>query len=309
MEFKHIPVLLNEVIEGLEINPDGIYVDCTIGGGGHSLEIAKRLSPRGRLIGFDRDSEAIEVCKNRFVSFDNVTLINDNFKNAPSILEKMGISDIDGVLVDLGVSSYQLDNAERGFSIVNDGRLDMRMDKSQALDAYSVVNTYPKEKLLQILYDYGEEANAKKIVNKIIENRPIERTSTLKEIIESCFPKKIIYGKGGVSKQTFQAIRIEVNGELSGLDKFIEQFIPLIKPGGKMAVISFHSLEDRIVKNTFKKLATNCICPPKTPVCICGHKASVRLVNNKPIIASKSELEYNSRSSSAKLRIIEKIRI
>ncbi len=311
MEFKHIPVLLNEVIEGLNIKEDGIYVDCTMGGGGHSSVIASNLSKRGKLIGFDRDLDAVNVCKSRFNKLTNVQVIHSNFKQAPQIISHMGYAgEIDGVLVDLGVSSYQIDNGERGFSFLHEGRLDMRMDTSQEIDGYYVVNNYPKDKLIQILYRYGEENNARRIVENICARRaikPIETTTELKEIIESSFPKKVIYGKGGVSKKTFQAIRIEVNGELENLDKFLRETIAVLKTGGRLAVITFHSLEDRIVKNVFREFATDCICPPRTPICICGHKAEVKLINNKPIIAGDKELSLNSRSSSAKLRIIEKI--
>ena len=309
MNFEHKPVLLNEVIAGLEIKPGGVYVDCTVGGGGHSFEIAKRMA-NGHLYAFDRDQEAIVASKERLKDFDNVTFIHDNYKNAKEDLDNLGVAGVDGVLIDLGVSSPQLDHGERGFSFLHEGRLDMRMDRRQKLSAYEVVNTYPREKLVEILYKYGEESNAKNIVQKIMEAReksPIETTMELKNIVESAFPKKVIYGKGGVSKQTFQAIRIEVNGELEGLEQALQNLVDLLGKGGRMAVISFHSLEDRIVKNLFKNLSTDCICPPKTPVCICGHKASVKLINKKPITASKEELEFNPRSSSAKLRIIEKL--
>ena len=309
MNFEHKPVLLNEVIAGLEIKSGGIYVDCTVGGGGHSFEIAKRMA-NGHLYAFDRDQEAIVASKERLKEFDNVTFIHDNYKNAKEDLDNLGVAGVDGVLIDLGVSSPQLDHGERGFSFLHEGRLDMRMDRRQKLSAYEVVNTYPREKLVEILYKYGEESNAKNIVQKIMEAReksPIETTTELKNIVESAFPKKVIYGKGGVSKQTFQAIRIEVNGELEGLEQALSDLAGKLSSGGRMAVISFHSLEDRIVKNLFKNLSTDCICPPKTPVCICGHKASVKLINKKPITASKEELEFNPRSSSAKLRIIEKL--
>ena len=308
-EFKHIPVMLNEVIDGLDIKENGIYVDCTIGGGGHSREILKRLKT-GHLYGFDRDEKAIETCTERFKDNKNLTLIHANYKDAPEILQARGVTKIDGFLIDLGVSSYQIDTAERGFSFLHNGRLDMRMDRSQSIDAYQVVNYYSKEKLLDILYKYGEESNAKKIVENIIARRkisPIETTGELKEIIEASFPKKVIYGKGGVSKKTFQAIRIEVNGELEGLDSLLFQLISMLNSKGRGAVLTFHSLEDRIVKNAFKREATDCLCPPKTPVCICGHKKSIVLVNRKPITASEEELALNPRSSSAKLRIIEKI--
>lgn len=309
MEFKHKPVLLDEVIEGLQIKKDGIYVDCTMGGGGHSSVIASKLD-KGQLIGFDRDMDAVNVCKNRFKQDKNVSVVHSNYKDALEKLHQMGIVEYDGLLIDLGVSSYQIDNGERGFSINHEGRLDMRMDRTQDLDAYYVVNNYSAERLTQILYRYGEEDNARRIVQNICKARavaPIETTTQLKEIIESSFTKKVIYGKGGVSKKTFQAIRIEVNEELDGLDKTIEQLALALKPGGRMAVITFHSLEDRIVKNVFKDLATGCICPPKIPICICGHKPSVKLVNRKPIIAGAEELAQNSRSSSAKLRVIERI--
>lgn len=311
MEFKHTPVLLDEVISGLNINPEGIYIDCTMGGGGHSSVIASHLSI-GHLYGFDRDLDAVKVCKERFKGDKKVSVIHSNYKEAPEKLKELGIDEFDGLLIDLGVSSYQIDNGERGFSFLHEGRLDMRMDKTQELDAYYVVNFYPPERLTQILYRYGEEDNAKRIVQKIVERRkikPIETTTELKDIIEASFPKKVIYGKGGVSKKTFQAIRIEVNGELDGLDTVLDEFIKMLKPNGRMAVITFHSLEDRIVKNVFKDHSTDCICPPKIPVCICGHRADVKLVNRKPIIAGEQELKDNSRSSSAKLRIIEKLDI
>ena len=310
-EFKHIPVLLEEVISGLDIKPGGVYVDCTMGGGGHSSEILKRLDKQGRLIGFDKDDDAVATCQEKFKAFDNVKVIKSDFKNAPIILKDKGLDGkIDGILIDLGVSSYQIDSAERGFSFLHNGRLDMRMDQTQELTAYDVVNFYSEKELLRILYDYGEENNAKNIVRNIIkarEKKPIETTFELKEIVESSFPKKVIYGKGGVSKQTFQAIRIEVNGELKGLEECLKEFIKLLNQGGRMAVISFHSLEDRIVKNVFKLASTDCICPPKTPVCICGHKAIAKLITRKPITATQKELEQNSRSASAKLRVIEKL--
>lgn len=309
MEFSHIPVLLSEVLENLNIKEDGIYVDCTIGGGGHSSQILKRLTS-GHLYGFDRDEMALSACQNRFKTVKNVTLIKDNYENAAQRLIELGVTQVDGILMDLGVSSPQIDLPERGFSILHDGKLDMRMDQSQELDAAEVVNNYSKEQLLKILYEYGEEPNAKNIVSKIIaarEIKPIETTFELKEIIESAFPKKLLYKRGNVSQQTFQALRIEVNGELVGLEKSILQLVGLLKSGAVMEVISFHSLEDRIVKNTFKQLATDCICPPKTPVCICGHKAEVKLVTHKPITAQKAELESNNRSRSAKLRVVQKL--
>ena len=310
MEFKHKPVMLEEVINGLNIKKDGIYVDCTMGGGGHSSELLKHLSPKGKLIGFDRDIDAVNVCKEKFKNSKNVIIIHSNYKDAPSILKENGIDKIDGVMIDLGVSSYQIDNGDRGFSFLHDGPLDMRMDKEQELDAYYVVNFYKKEDLLRILYQYGEEDNARKIVENICKERekqPIKTTFQLKEIIENSFSKKIIYGKGGVSKKTFQAIRIEVNKELDDLDKFLKEIIMMLNKNGRICVLTFHSLEDRIVKNVFKDASTDCICPPKTPVCICGHKKIGQLINKKPIQAGEEELKENSRSSSAKLRILEKI--
>lgn len=308
-QFHHIPVLLNEVITGLNIKPSGIYVDCTMGGGGHSSEILKKLSSSGKLIGFDKDIDACKVCSEKFENNSNVQIYNSDFKNAPEILKDLS-GQIDGVLIDLGVSSYQIDSAERGFSFLHNARLDMRMNRSQKLTAYDVVNFYSEKDLLRILYDYGEEQNAKNIVKNILlarAQKPIETTFELKDIIEKSFPKKVVYGKGGVSKQTFQAIRIEVNQELEGLKTCIESLIKFLKPGGRFAIISFHSLEDRIVKNAFKDACTGCICPPKTPVCICGHHAVAKAITRKPIIASQEELNYNSRASSAKLRIIEKL--
>lgn len=310
MEFKHKPVLLEEVITGLEIKPGGVYIDCTMGGGGHSSEILKRLSSEGRLIGFDRDEDAVKICREKFKNNKNVMVFHANYKDAPQILDENGINQIDGVLIDLGVSSYQIDNGARGFSFLHDGPLDMRMDTRDGLNAFDVVNYYKREDLLKILYNYGEEDNARRIVDNICKAREvklIETTFQLRDIIESSFPKKVIYGKGGVSKKTFQAIRIEVNGELTGLDEVIEKFIDMLKPDGRIAVLTFHSLEDRIVKNVFKLESTDCICPPKTPICICGHKRKINLVNKKPIVAGTEELKENSRSSSAKLRIVQKI--
>lgn len=301
--------MLNEVLEGLNINPSGIYVDGTVGGGGHSYEIAKRLNSSGKLICFDRDENAINASKERLKEFENVFFIKDNFKNAFSRLDEYGIDKVDGILLDLGVSSHQIDEGERGFSFLHNGPLDMRMDKSQKFSAFDVVNSYPKEKLLKILYTYGEESNAKNIVNKILEARKIDAIKTteqLKDIVESAFPKKVIYGKGGVCKKTFQAIRIEVNKELEGLENCISELVEKLSTNGRFCIISFHSLEDRIVKDCFKEASTGCICPPKTPICICGHKAKGELVNRKPILATEEELKNNSRSSSAKLRIFKK---
>ncbi len=307
--FKHTPVLLNECLSALNIKPDGIYVDGTLGGGGHSGEILKRLTT-GRLIAFDKDDDALASTSQKLSKFgDKITYVKDDFKNMAERVKSMGIEGVDGILLDLGVSSYQLDNAERGFSYRFDSRLDMRMDKTASLDAYEVVNTYSKEDLIRILYNYGEESFAKAIVNKIIEARnekAIETTGELTRLIENAIPKKF-WGRGSVAKKTFQAIRIEVNHELEGLDKAINQMIDLLSPSGRLAIITFHSLEDRIVKNVFKERSTNCICDKSIPFCVCNHKADVILVNKKPIEAGKEELERNSRSSSAKLRVIQKI--
>ena len=311
MEFKHTPIMLKEVIEGLDIKKDGIYVDCTIGGAGHSLEIVKRLK-NGKLYGFDRDSEAIETSRERLKDYaDKVVLTKMNYKDAPSFLKENGIEKIDGVLIDLGISSYQIDEGKRGFSFLHNGRLDMRMGQDEdTLTAFDIVNFYSEEKLIDVFYKYGEEEFAKVIAKNIVKKRQekqIETTFELRDIIEESLPKKVIYSRGGASKKVFQAIRIEVNGELVGLDKCLEDFIDMLNVGGRMAVLTFHSLEDRIVKNVFKLESIDCICPPKTPICICHHKAKVKLVNRKPVMASEQEQKENSRSTSAKLRIVERI--
>ena len=305
----HKSVLLEESINSLNIKEDGVYVDATLGYGGHSGEILKRLK-KGKLFAFDQDEYAINYCMDKFKDNGNIEIIKSNFSNMLDELSKRGINKVDGILFDLGVSSVQLDQEERGFSFHKDAKLDMRMDTSKSFSAYNVVNEYSYNDLVRIFREYGEEKYSTSVANKIIkyrENKPIETTFELKDIIEKSFPKKVIYGKGGVSKQTFQAIRIEVNQELEGLKTCIESLIKFLKPGGRFAIISFHSLEDRIVKNTFKDACTGCICPPKTPVCICGHHAVAKAITRKPIIASQEELNYNSRASSAKLRIIEKL--
>lgn len=303
--------MLKEVIEGLDIKKDGIYVDCTIGGAGHSLEIVKRLK-NGKLYGFDRDSEAIETSRKRLKDYaDKVVLTKMNYKDAPNFLKENGIEKIDGVLIDLGISSYQIDEGKRGFSFLHNGRLDMRMGQDEdTLTAFDIVNFYSEEKLIDVFYKYGEEEFAKVIARNIVKKRQekqIETTFELRDIIEESLPKKVIYSRGGASKKVFQAIRIEVNGELVGLDKCLEDFIDMLNVGGRMAVLTFHSLEDRIVKNVFKLESIDCICPPKTPICICHHKAKVKLVNRKPVMASEQEQKENSRSTSAKLRLVERI--
>ena len=312
MEFKHTPIMLVEVIEGLNIKPNGIYVDCTVGGGGHSFEIVKRLKS-GHLYAFDRDSDAIRKSSQVLEKFkDKATLIKSNYKEAPDILKtQYGIDRIDGFLIDLGVSSYQIDEGERGFSFVHDGRLDMRMDKEEkVVTAEEIVNTFSYEDLVKIMKEYGEEEFATSIAKNIIKQREkgkIETTFQLRDIIENSMPKKVVYSRGGASKKVFQALRIFINGELEGLDELLEKLIDLLGKSGRGCVLTFHSLEDRIVKNVFKLESTNCICPPKTPICICEKKEKIRLVNRKPIIAGEQEQKENSRSTSAKLRIIERI--
>lgn len=304
--------MLNEVIENLDIKPNGIYVDCTVGGGGHSFEIAKRLT-NGHLYAFDRDKDAIEKSTKTLEKFcDKVTLIKANYKDAPQILrEKFGVTQIDGFLIDLGVSSYQIDAGERGFSFVHNGKLDMRMDKGEnVLTAEDIVNTFSFEDLVRIMKTYGEEEFASSIARNIVkvrENQKIETTFQLKDIIENSMPKKVVFSRGGASKKVFQALRIYVNDELNGLDRVLESLIELLGKSGRGCVLTFHSLEDRIVKNVFKLDSTDCICPPKTPICICGHKATVKLVNRKPITASEEEQSQNSRSTCAKLRVVEKL--
>lgn len=311
MEFKHVPVMLNEVIDGLNIKQDGIYVDCTVGGGGHSFEIASKLTT-GHLYAFDRDEDAIEKAKETLKPFlDKITFVKSNYKDAPTYLKENVPQGIDGFLVDLGVSSYQIDEGSRGFSFVHDGPLDMRMDRSENVQtAYDVVNFFEYDKLVWIFQTYGEEEFARVIAKNIIKSREkqkIETTFQLKEIIENSMPKKIVFSRGGASKKVFQAIRIFVNDELGGLDTFFEEMSNFLTSGGRGCVLTFHSLEDRIAKNVFKLLSTECICPPKTPICICGHKASIKLISRKPIVASEEEQKSNSRSTCAKLRIIEKL--
>ncbi|MDD4816167.1 MAG: 16S rRNA (cytosine(1402)-N(4))-methyltransferase RsmH [Clostridia bacterium] len=309
MEFYHEPIMLKEITEGLNLTPSAVFVDCTLGGGGHSSEIIKKI-PQGKLIGIDKDSEALAYSKKRLKDYKNAVFVKSDFKNFNKILENLKIDKVDAVLIDLGVSSHQIDTAERGFSFRFNARLDMRMDTTQEKTAFDVVNFYTKEQLTKILYDYGEERFAPQIVNNILKHRKIkliETTKELNDIIEECLPKKIVFKSGGAGKKTFQAIRIEVNDELKGLETALNDIIARLNVGGRLAVLSFHSLEDRIVKNVFKLNSTNCICPPQTPICICGHKASIKPITKKPLIASISEQNKNPRSTSAKLRIVEKI--
>lgn len=312
MEFKHLPVMLEEVLDGLNIKPNGTYVDCTVGGAGHSLQIAKRLNEMGHLFCFDRDLDAIAKATETLKNFsERVTIFKDNFKNAPQVLKENGIEKIDGFLMDLGVSSHQIDVGARGFSMQSNGPLDMRMDQTEnCLTAKDVVNNFSAEKLAHIFETFGEEEFSKKIAKNIVlarQEKEIETTAQLKEIVENSLPKKVVFSRGGAAKKVFQAIRIFVNSELDGLDEVLEKLIDMLSVGGRGCVLTFHSLEDRIVKNVFKMQSTGCICPPKTPICICGHKAKTKLVNKKPIVAGEKEISQNSRSTSAKLRIVERI--
>jgi len=309
--FSHYSVLLNECIDGLNIKPNGIYVDLTTGGAGHSYEIVKRLTDGGKHIALDRDDDALAAARQRLAEYsDRVIFVKDNFRNIGSVLDELGIKEVDGVIADLGVSSYQLDTAERGFSYNNEGYLDMRMNKSDALTAYEVVNTYSKDKLKQIIYDYGEEKFAPRIASFIEEARaekPIETTAELCEIIKSAIPQKARIDGPHPAKRTFQAIRIEVNGELDAIEPAITAAAERLKVGGRLAVISFHSLEDRIVKKSFASLVKGCTCPSDFPICMCGKKPMLQLVSRKPILPSAKELEENPRSRSAKLRVAERI--
>ncbi|MGY0375182.1 16S rRNA (cytosine(1402)-N(4))-methyltransferase RsmH [Clostridium sp. JNZ J1-5] len=309
MEFKHIPVLLDEVIESLNIKEDGIYVDCTLGGAGHSSEIIKRLSKNGRLIGIDQDTNALKAAKEKLADYDNVTYVHDNFYNIDDILRELNISKVDGILMDLGVSSYQLDTAERGFSYMKDAPLDMRMNSENSFSAYEIVNDYSEEEIYRVIKNYGEERFAKKIANNIVNQRqskPIETTFELVEIIRKSIPLKF-QKNGHPAKKTFQAIRIEVNSELEILNKAIEDSIRNLNEEGRLSIITFHSLEDRIVKIKFKELEDPCKCPKEFPVCVCGKKPVIEIITRKPIEPSEIEKEVNSRSRSAKLRVAEKI--
>lgn len=306
MEFSHISVLLNECIEGLSIKPDGIYVDGTAGGAGHSVEIAKRLDS-GKLIAIDRDPTAVEVARERLNGF-NATVVKANYSEIDEVLKGLSIDKVDGVLLDLGVSSHQLDKAERGFSYHNDAPLDMRMS-CEGISARDVVNTYSYEELSRILFEYGEEKFSRSIASAIVrtrETKPIETTLELAEIIKASVPQRVRREKNPC-KKTFQAIRIEVNAELEHLNIALNKTFEALKSGGRLCIISFHSLEDRLVKQRFASFCKGCICPPDFPQCVCGRKPRGRLVNRKPILASQDELEVNNRSRSAKLRIIEKI--
>ena len=307
IEFKHIPIMLEEVIEGLDIKPGGIYVDGTLGGGGHSYEIAKRLVSGGRLIGIDQDEAAIKAAGARLSGFgDRVTIVRSNYAQMVSVLQSLGIEQVDGILLDLGVSSHQLDNAERGFSYMEDAPLDMRMDRRQEKTAGDIVNFYSQAELTRIIRDYGEDKFAAKIAAKIIgfrENKPVETTGELAEIIKSAIPMKYRLTGGHPAKRTFQAIRIELNRELEILEESIEGMLDILSDRGRMAVITFHSLEDRIVKSAFRKAESPCTCPPDFPICVCGKKSKGFVASRKPLIPSDEETERNPRAKSSKLRI------
>ena len=309
MEFKHIPVLLNECIEGLNINPDGIYVDGTLGGAGHSSQIIKKLSSKGMLIGIDRDEEALKAAKEKLKDYNNVKYVHGNHDDIKQILSELNMDKVDGILLDLGVSSYQLDERNRGFSYMADAQLDMRMDKTSNLTAKELVNNYSESELARIILEYGEERFAKKIANnicKLRKEKEIETTKELSDIIEKTIPKAL-QKDGHPAKRTFQAIRIEVNNEIEPLYRTILDCIDVLKPKGRLCTITFHSLEDRAVKNAYADAKGKCTCPPDLPYCVCGYKTLGNIINKKPIVANEEETKENSRSKSAKLRIFEKI--
>ena len=309
MEFKHKSVLLNETIDGLNIKPDGIYVDGTLGGGGHAYEVCRRLGEKGSIVGIDQDAAAIEAASARLKGFgEKVTIVRSNYCDMKSKLHELGIDKVDGIVLDLGVSSYQLDTAERGFSYREDAPLDMRMDTRQKMTARDIVNDYTEADLYRVIRDYGEDKFAKNIAKHIVQARamkPVETTAELSEIIRASIPMKFQKKSGHPAKRTFQAIRIELNRELDVLRDSLDDMIDLLNPGGRFCIITFHSLEDRIVKSAFRKNENPCTCPPDFPVCVCGKKSKGSIITKKPILPSEEELEYNSRSKSAKLRIFE----
>lgn len=311
MEFKHKSVLLKETIENLNIKPDGIYVDGTLGGGGHAYEVCKRLSNRGKFIGIDQDADAIKAATRRLLEFeDKVQIIRSNYCDMREALGEIGISRVDGIVLDLGVSSYQLDDPERGFTYrAEDAPLDMRMDQRQQFTAKELVNTYSEMELYRIIRDYGEDKFAKNIAKHIVAARakkPLETTGELTEIIKAAIPAKIRMNAGHPAKRTFQAIRIELNKELEVLQNSLEDMIELLNPGGRICIITFHSLEDRIVKSIYRKSENPCTCPSDFPVCVCGKKPLGKVITRKPILPTEEEMEYNPRSKSAKLRVFEK---
>lgn len=304
----HIPVLYRECIDNLVLNKDGVYLDCTLGGGGHSEGILKELSEKGHLISIDQDQQAIDFAKKRLEKYGKKwEVFKNNFENLDMVLYMAGYDKIDGILMDIGVSSTQLDDPERGFSYRYDTKLDMRMNRSNPLSAYEVVNEYPEEKLSKIIFEYGEERNAKKIAKLICEersNKKIETTGELVTLIKRAYPER---AQKHPAKKTFQAIRIEVNRELEVLEKAIDKAVDSLKIGGRLGIITFHSLEDRLVKTKFKDLATACKCPPGLPICVCGGKAKVKLITKKPIVPEGEEIEFNNRAHSSKLRVVERI--
>ncbi len=309
MEFNHIPVMLSEAVEGLSVKPGGVYVDATLGGGGHSAKILSELG-EGRLIAFDLDEWALNNARERFAGEERITLVNDNFKRIPEVLTDMGIDKIDGAIFDLGISSPQIDTPERGFSYMHDAPLDMRMDLNATKNAYDVVNGYSEEALTGVFREYGEEKAAYRIAEDIVRTRkvkPIESTFELVKIIERHYPANPRKRSGHPAKRVFQALRIEVNDELDGLSEAIEKTTLRLKPGGRIAVITFHSLEDRIVKNAFKELEKDCTCPKNFPVCVCGKRKEIEVLTKKPITAGEEELTKNPRAASAKLRIAERV--
>lgn len=310
MEFRHYSVLLKETVEQLAVRPDGIYVDGTLGGGGHAFEVCRRLSEKGHLYGFDQDAAAIEAAGNRLLAYGSrVTLIRSNYSRMREELKARGVCRADGILLDLGVSSYQLDEAERGFTYREDAPLDMRMDQRQEKTAADIVNDYGEQELYRVLRDFGEERFAKNIAKHIVntrEKKPVRTTGELVEIIKAAIPLKIRMQKGHPAKQTFQAIRIELNQELDVLKDSLDDMIDLLNPGGRICIITFHSLEDRIVKNTFRRNENPCTCPSHFPVCVCGKISKGRVVTRKPMVPTDRELEENSRSKSAKLRVFER---
>ena len=310
MGFKHIPVLKEQCIECLDIKKDGVYVDGTLGGAGHSLCILEELNNTGKLIGIDRDKDALKAAKERLKDFSNVIYVNDNHENIAGILNSLEIDKVDGVLLDLGVSSYQLDEASRGFSYMQDAPLDMRMNREDDFTAYDVVNTYSEEELARIFFEYGEEKYSKRIAKNIVEQRKgknIETTFELVDCIKAAMPKSALNEKQHPAKRVFQAIRIEVNGELINLSNGIKDAVKCLKSGGRMCVITFHSLEDRIVKRTYEELEGRCTCPKELPKCVCNKISFGKIITKKPIIATEEELEGNPRSRSAKLRVFERI--
>ena len=312
MEFNHYSVLLNETIENLNIKPDGIYVDGTLGGGGHAYQVASRLSEKGRLIGIDQDADAIAAAGERLKEFgDKITIIRSNYANMKEELHRIGVEKVDGIVLDLGVSSFQLDTPERGFTYRDENApLDMRMDDRQSLTAKDIVNGYSEMDLYRIIRDYGEDKFAKNIAKHIVQERakkPIETTGELTEIIRASIPMKVQVTGEQKAKRTFQAIRIELNKELEVLQNNLDDMIDLLNPGGRICIITFHSLEDRIVKTNFKRNENPCTCPSDFPVCVCGKKSKGKVVTRKPILPSEEELEVNSRSKSAKLRVFERV--